>query len=87
MLYYFSGRSQQCSFRDFQALDKLGLKSLDTSVSALQRVTWFSMSYGLLANDATLLAVMEQAGLSHLATSDKQLLNIAPFHAWRPDDL
>lgn len=82
-----SVRKLQRCFRDFEALDRLGLKMLDTSSKALKRVTWFSMNYGLLANDAAILATMEQTGLFDLASSDKQLRNISPFRNWCPDDI
>lgn len=82
-----SVRKLQRSYRDFQALGKLGLKMVDTSVAALVRVTWFSMNYGLLANDAAILAVMEQEGVEHLVSSDKLLQNIAPLQTWCPQDL
>ena len=82
-----SVRKLQRSYRDFQALGKLGIKLVDTPVAALERVTWFSMNYGLLANDAALLAVMEHEGVEHLVSSDKLLQDIAPFQTWRPQDL
>lgn len=82
-----SVRRLQRSFRDFHTLRKLGLSLLETSIPALERVTWFSMNYGLLANDAALLAVMEQAGIEHLASSDRLLQSIAPFQTWRPEDV
>ena len=82
-----SVRKLQRSFRDFQALRKLGLHLVDTTVSALARVTWFSMNYGLLANDAALLAVMEAQDIVHLASSDKLLQDIPPFQAWYPEDI
>jgi len=45
------------------------------------------MNYGLLANDAALLAVMEHEGVEHLVSSDKLLQDIAPFQTWWPQDL
>lgn len=82
-----SVRKLQRSFVDFQALNRLGITPIDSSASALERVTWYAMSYGLLANDAAMLAVMEEYDIAHLATSDKQLQNISPFQSWCPDDL
>ena len=82
-----SVRKLQQSFRDFRALGKLGLSLIDTSVLALERVTWFSMSYGLLANDAALLAVMEQENIEHLASCDRLLQNVGPFQTWCPGDI
>lgn len=82
-----SVRKLQRSFRDFRTLRKLGLSLIDTSVSAIERVTWFSMSYGLLANDAALLAVMEQEDIEHLASSDRLLQNVSPFQTWCPGDI
>lgn len=82
-----SVRRLQRSFRDFQCLEMLGLSLIDTSVAAVERATWYCMNYGLLANDAALLAVMEKAELSNLATCDKQLQDIPPFQAWTAIDL
>lgn len=80
-------RSLQRSYRDFRLLDRLGIRILSTSASALARVSWYSMNYGLLANDAALLAVMEEENLRHLVSCDSQLRDISPFQTWLPDDL
>lgn len=82
-----SVRSLTDCFRDFGLLERLGLTLLDTSRRAVERTAWFCLSYGLLANDAALLAVMEENGIDALATADGRLQNVPPFKTYGLSDL
>lgn len=43
--------------------------------------------YGLLANDAGLLAAMEDHGVVHLITADRHFTEISQVQTWLVDDV
>lgn len=72
---------------DFEQLPMLGLQLLPLGAATLTRLPRLSAQYGLLANDAALLAVMEEHQLLALATADRGLTGIPPFRTYAPSDL
>ena len=75
------------SYVHFELLSAFGIEILSLSARAVARVPWWSMQYGLLANDAGLLAAMEDHNLTHLVTADRQFLGVASIRTWLIDDL
>lgn len=74
-------------YSDFAKLGQIGITLLATSGKAIERTGWFCLKYGLLANDAALLAVMEEHGLDALASADGKLQGIPPFKTYGVSDL
>lgn len=72
---------------DFAALRGLGIDIIATTPAALNRIHVHCLTYGLLANDAALVAVMEEEGISHLATADNALARMSVITVYQPDDL
>jgi len=75
------------SYRHFEMLSDFGIVILDLSVRAVARAPWWSLQHGLLANDAGLLAAMEDHGLTNLVTADRQFLGVSSIRPWLIDDL
>lgn len=75
------------SFASFELLESFGLKILSLSPRAISRTPWWSLQYGLLANDAGLLAAMEDHGVVHLITADRQFSEISQVQTWLVDDV
>ncbi len=73
--------------RSIASLGLLGLRLVPLEESALARVPWYCAQYGLLANDAALLAVMEGLGTPNLATADKHFRCLAGLNVYWPSDL
>ncbi len=74
-------------YRDIGLLRQLGITVLDTTRKSVDRTSWYCVSYGLLTNDAALLAVMEEHELDILASADGKLQNIPPFKTYGVSDL
>ncbi len=82
-----SVRALKECYRDLSLLTRLGITLLDTSRKAVESTSWYCLSYGLLTNDAALLAVMAEHGLDALATADSKLKDIPPFKTYGVSDL
>jgi predicted nucleic acid-binding protein len=80
-------KTLRSSYANFELLEAFGLKTFGLSPKAVQRTPWWSLQYGLLANDAALLASMEEQGLRDLVTADRQFLGIAQIRTWLIDDV
>ncbi|MBT9585967.1 type II toxin-antitoxin system VapC family toxin [bacterium] len=74
-------------FASFELLESFGIKIAGLSPKAAGRTPWWSVQYGLLANDAGQLAAMEDHGLFHLVTADRQFLNVSQIRTWLIDDV
>jgi len=75
------------SYVHFEMLAAFGIEVLDLSARAVSRTPWWSLQYGMLANDAGLLAAMEDHRLTHLVTADRQFVGISSIRTWLIDDL
>lgn len=75
------------SYANFELLAAFGLQILPLTAKAVQRTPWWSLQYGLLANDAGLLAAMEEEGVRDLVTADRQFVGIPPIRTWLIDDV
>lgn len=80
-------RALQHAYRDFGLLERIGLTLLDTTRKTVERTSWFCLSYGLLANDAALLAAMEEQAIQALASADGKLQDVPPFRTFGVADL
>jgi predicted nucleic acid-binding protein len=80
-------KSLRSSYANFELLECFGLKTCPLSHRAVQRTPWWSLQYGLLANDAGLLAGMEDQGVRDLVTADRQFLGVSQIRTWLVDDV
>lgn len=74
-------------YASFELLEAFGIKIASLSPKAVGRTPWWSLQYGLLANDAGQLAAMEDHGLHHLVTADRQFMNVSQIRTWLIDDV
>jgi len=65
----------------------MGINVVSTSSSAIARVSTICHTYGLLANDAALVAVMQEERIERLATADSHLSSVSLVEAYLPGDL
>ena len=80
-------RELRRAYASFELLESFGIKMLSLSPQALARTPWWSLQHGLLANDAGLVAVMEDHGVAHLITADRQFLAVSQIQTWLVDDI
>ena len=80
-------RELRSAYASFELLESFGIKMLSLTLKALSRTPWWSLQYGLLANDAGLVAAMEDHGVAHLITADRQFQAVSHIQTWLVDDV
>jgi predicted nucleic acid-binding protein len=72
-------------FRDAaRRLHALPLRLLDADSRTLLDAVELSSQHGLLTNDALILALMRQHGISHLVTNDNDFDTVPGLTIWKP---
>ncbi len=62
----------------------MALSLLPTDVALLEEGTTLSAQFGLLTNDALIVALMRRQGLTNLVTNDDDFDSIAGLTVWKP---
>jgi predicted nucleic acid-binding protein len=85
-LQHHRDRIQQLSDFCDAARDLLSmpLSLVPADASVLDAATALSRQFGLLTNDALILALMRRQGLQHLVTNDDDFDGIAGLTVWKP---
>jgi len=65
-------------------LELLPLRLLEPGRSATREAAGLSRRYGLLTNDALIVALMRQHEITHLVTNDDDFDNVAELSIWKP---
>jgi predicted nucleic acid-binding protein len=65
-------------------LAAMGLRVLPTDVSDLVEASLLSAQFGLLTNDATIVALMRRHALTDLVTNDEDFDGIPDLRVWKP---
>ncbi len=77
--------SELTKFRQAAAhLPAMGLHVLPTDVSDLVAASLLSAQFGLLTNDAIVVALMRRHALSDLVTNDDDFDGIPGLNIWKP---
>jgi predicted nucleic acid-binding protein len=80
-------RSLRHAFSCLSSMEQFGLQLLPLTPAAALRAPWFCLHHGLMANDAALLACMEEQAIGALATADQQLRDVPPVKTYLVTDL
>lgn len=72
---------------DVDALLAIGLEVLPLDAAALTASGAIRQTYGLLTNDSLNVALLQQAGVSILATSDRDFAEIPELQVYHPTDV
>jgi predicted nucleic acid-binding protein len=67
-----------------QLLRSAAVKVLPLDAAALDEAARISTQYGLLTNDAVIVALMERHGISNLATNDDDFDRVPGITVWKP---
>ncbi|HKI38718.1 MAG TPA: type II toxin-antitoxin system VapC family toxin [Gemmataceae bacterium] len=66
-------------------LDQIGVIVLDVTRRLVSKAADVTGQFGLLANDALIVAVMQDAGLTHLASNDADFDRVPGITRYAPD--
>jgi predicted nucleic acid-binding protein len=67
-----------------QELSEMGLIVLSVGIDQIRAATEISSQFGLLTNDALIVALMRQHGLNDLVTNDDDFAVIPQLTIWKP---
>jgi predicted nucleic acid-binding protein len=74
-------------FVNTQKIERMGISIRPFSYLTVTRSHNQRLRYGLLVNDSLILALMEETGMDHLATSDKNFRGIGEITVVSPADV
>ena len=70
-----------------QKIERMGISIQSFSQAIVIRSHNHRLRYGLMVNDSLILALMEEAGITHLASKDKSFLGMEEIKVVYPQDL
>lgn len=70
-----------------QKIERMGISIQSFSQATVIRSHNHRLRYGLMVNDSLILALMEEAGITHLASKEKSFLGVEEIKVVYPQDL
>jgi predicted nucleic acid-binding protein len=74
-------------FTNTQKIEQMGITIKPVSAMTILKSQIHRSRYGLMVNDSIIVTIMEEEGISFLATHDKDFISVADIKVFSPQDI